>query len=972
MGKKIHIAVIIFLVLLQGAQFVKAQQSFSGHGPVSLRERQSQVRPGDLISNVTRVVNNTNRSAEFAIVINPPSGWSTVGSARRNFTLEAGDTIYFPIRIIASPVITSDRPQIATISLTRFGSPVASAEWVIMPQLRYEWSARLSKNRIILPKDADTTSFQIHIKNEGDLPEVLSLKLNLPAGVKRINFMGEFMEDPMQRIRLDPLKDTIIRVLLGFTEYDMPGHRFQPHRNDLRVRTQITSELRPDSRFWGSNVEIRKLEDRWVENTSSRLSLPFTAEFNAYDIMQENSYGAFSLYGSHIFDPETSLTYFFQSNFVTNYLNPQSFLGQFLRLNYQSRHLGVELGNITQNNEGATISGEGARISGKYENHRLDLAYMVNPDVFRSDKHIEAIGAEYNYFGREIRTGAWIQLRENFTQLTEEEIAGAHVSYRFLRNQFVRVAAGVSRETHNWNPDSVFDVTGLGYRINYNGAYDRLAYNFSFANNSSTFLARRGLRQLFSRMSWRFNPSNSIFATFSHYTSEPEYYFRGELRDMSLYRERQIYRLGYQFRGELSDILIQPMHERLEDPFLKNNNSGLEVEYRLRDYHDIRFFSSAFAGYTSLPEYEDIEPFFVARLRTSIRYFQYSLNFRYYFGPYYSNELRRFAASQRNSNRFSAGINFDQSLAQGKLLFRFSSLYNYTTYNNQNSVSIRPELFYFPQAMLRFGVYARYYGLSVDQDEITGIPDLDLSGASYSSNRFEFGLSIKKDFNLPVSGRRYYDYTVMVYRDISGTGTYKSGDPGVSGVWVRLQQLEPMSESQTIAQGQKVFEALTGKDGKATFINIPPGSYLLSIIPVTTAETRHETRTWEVMVNRDQTIHLSVDRGARVSGRIILERDMFTRAEYFPLGGIRITATNDAGDTFNTLTTEDGRYNLYLPKGRYTLSVNENVFGTDFNLMENNIPIEILFEHEVLNINFNARERGREIRIQRPENSNPE
>ncbi len=975
MGRTFNITIFVCCILLMAPWNLFSQQEYSGQGPLSLQDRQSQVKPGNLVSNVVRVVNVTNRSAEYTLEVNQPAGWSVVGATRRNFTLEAGDTAFFPVRVITSHQIRSERSQIARISLFRFGSPLVNIDWVITPLLRYEWSARIERNRIVLPADADTTSFKIHIRNEGDLAEVLNLNLNLPDGLLQINERGEPLDGKSLRLPIDPQKDTTLRVFLRFMEQEseMASVLFPPTRRSMRLRASIASERDSQARTWGSNVEIKKLEDRWIENTSTRLTMPLTAEFNAYDIMQENSYGTFALYGSHVFNPETTFTYYFLSNYSSNYLNPQAFLGQYLQLNFQSKFFGVELGNITQNNEGAGISGEGARITGRYEQHQLDVAYMRNPGMFSSQKHINALGVEYNYFGREIRGGAWLQVRENFTQKTEEEITGGHVSYRFLRNQFIRISAGVSRQTHRWNPDSIFDLMGFGYRINYNGSYDRLNYNVSWSSSTPTHIARRGMDNLNTRLAWRFNTIHNIFASFSQYTSDPDFYFRGELREMSLFRKRQLYRLGYQYRGQLSDVTFQPLHTRSEDPFIVYNNSGMELDYRLKDLYNIRFFSSVFAGYTAMPELQDIDPFFVARLRMSIRYFDYSLNVRYYFGPYYNNELRRFAEDRRNANRFSANMNFDQSFADGRLFFQASAIYNYTTYNKQNSLSLRPELFYFPQPGLRFGIYGRYYGLSVDQDDMIGIPDLGFEGAAYSSSRYEFGFSIRKDMNVPASGVRYYDYNVMVYRDISGTGTYQIGDPGVPDIWIRLQQLEPMTEDRILAMsGQKTFETLTGKDGKAGFVNIPPGNYLLTMVPVGAAGKRHETRTWEVMINRNQTMYLSVDRGAKVSGSISLERDQFTRAEYFPLGGIRVTATNDAGDTFNTLTTESGQYSLYLPRGKYTLSINENVFGADFNLQHNDIPIEIMHEHEELNISFVARERGRQIRIQSPENDEPE
>ena len=971
-NRLLYTLLYIACLLLGMPERTYGQDLFADTGPLSFSRRQAELRPGELVSNVVRVVNTSNRMAEFTLRFSAPAGWQIIGQRQRNFSLQSGDTLFVPVRVIAPARMSSSAPQALNATLLRQGTMVASADWTLLPRLRSQWNASLLQRNIIIAEDADSTSFKIALSNRGDISEILSLSLELPPGISQLNAQGESVRDMRQRFRLEPGRDTTLTVLLGFdplaSELPMlaPGIR----RNQFRVRTLVESDGADTDRTgsWRGGLEVKKLKDHWQANPSAFRTIPLVAEFNAYDVLQENSYGTLSLFGSTWFNAETSLTYYLQSSFTSNYLNPESFLGQYLQINFQSRYFGVELGNVSQNNEGANISGQGAKLWGYYGPHRLGLTYVESPDLFKTQKNYEGIGVQYFYQGRgDIRGGAYAQLRENFLLKTDEMIGGAWVGYRFFRSQHIRIAASVSEQTHNWNPDSVFILSALGYRINYNGSFNRLSYSAGYAAFDPTHLARRGTQQLNARAAWRFDNRHSLSGSYSRYSSEPEYYYRGQLRQYETYRQRELFRLGYNYRGQVSDVSLSPLHERFQDPWIVNYNTGMEAEYRLRDFHDIRFMANVFAGYTLLPEEEELDPFFVARIRSVIGYFQYSLNLRYYYGPYYSAELRRFADSRQNTNRFSAGFNFDQPMVDNSVLFRFNMLYNYATYNQQNMLSARPEIFYFPQAGLRFGVYARYYALSSQRDDLGGLPGLSLEGGSHSSSRFEFGFSIRKDFNIPVSGRKYFDLTVKVYRDASGTGTYVSGDPGIADVWVRLQQLESIAEDQVVlADRNRVFEALTNRRGEVLFSNIPPGNYLMMVTPVASAGSRFESRTMEVIVSREQTLYVSIDRGARVSGSIILERDQFTRAEYFPLGAIRITATDDEGQQFSTLTSESGQYHLYLPKGRFNISVNENVFGADFQLLQNNIPVEIMHEHETIRVNFNVRERGRQIRIQRP------
>ncbi|MFW5706751.1 MAG: MSCRAMM family protein [Bacteroidota bacterium] len=965
---------LIFSSMVFGASVLSlsAQETFTGTGAVSLRNRQAEVKPGGLVSNVVRVINTTGRMGEFTLRITTPPGWQVPGVSERTFTLGASDTLFFPVRVIALSIIQSNDPEIVNVSLLQFRNIVASENWTILPILRSDWSASVSRNRILLSADRDTASVKINVINTGDLPEILTLELTGGPQLGIGTDPGETESYREIQFRLNPLQDTIMKVFLRLMDNsEDQGNPLGGAPRSPRLRAVITSEphqgLRAGS--WRAQVDLRQVEAVWQENPSSYYSMPLTLNFNAFNVLDQNAYGDFSLYGFHTFNPETNLSYYFQSNFTSNFFDPQAFLGQYLQINFASRYFGVEVGNVSQSNDGANISGEGVKVYGKYGPHRLGVGVMQNPGVFEDPFHIRGLGAEYYYTTRKINAGTFLQLKENFTQQTKEEIIGAQGRFRLLQNQYMRASVNASRQTHNWNPDSVFSTTGLGYNLGLTGSYTKLSYNFLYSNHTAAHIVRGGNQTLSSRVGWRLSNRHNFFAAYSRNISDPDIYFRGELRQTTFYRSRQIYRVGYQNRGETSDFFVQPTYQQLEDPFLRYIVSGTELEYRVRDIGGLRFFATSFAGYTSLPDFER-ETLFTARIRAGIRFGDYNLNLRYYYGPFFSNELRRYAETGVISNRIGASFDFDKNLFSDKFLFRFTSMYNYTTFNQQHSASIRPELYYFPQSGLRFGVYARFFGIASNREDRQGLPDIDFEGTNYSSSRYEFGFSIKKDLNVPVSGRRFYDLTVVIHRG-SEEDREVMPEVGLRDMWVRLQALDPgLYEGMVISQ--VVFEAVTDRDGKALFSNIPPGNYLVTVVPANLAGMRYEARTHEIVVSDDRTIYLSMDRGARVAGSIILQRDVYTRVEHFPLGGIRITATRDDGQQFTTLTSEDGQYDIYLPKGKYTISINENVFRDNFELLQNNVPIEIMYEQEIISVNFTARERTRQIRIQSPGENEPE
>jgi hypothetical protein len=447
-------------------------------------------------------------------------------------------------------------------------------------------------------------------------------------------------------------------------------------------------------------------------------------------------------------------------------------------------------------------------------------------------------------------------------------------------------------------------------------------------------------------------------------------YFRGVLVSQILKMKRQSAQIRYVYNSLLASYIIAPTHYNQTGEYLTSNTTGLDLEFRQKGNSAFRFGSAMFAGYSSLP-LTNITPFFIAQWRTNLRYDPFSVNFRYYYGPFHNSDLKLFSENQKNINRLFLNIFYDKWMYRNKLWTSVGTSFNYATRNNQYSVSIRPELTYSPFPDLKLGLYMRYF-LFGSQTDVTQIgteiiPDAQM----FTSGRFEMGFSIKKDFAVPVSAKKYFDMQILVYADASATGQYKPGDPVYENVLVRIQKItEPLTENSALMSPSKFAEAMTNSKGLAVFSNFEPGVYMVSLIPASASPQTFQGKSFDINLTNSQLFALSVDRGARVSGSIILQRDRYSQFQHVPLSGIRITATNAIGNSFSTLCDVEGRFNLFLAPGNYTLVINQNAFGESFKIAQNNIPFEIRNNKEIITLNFFVEEKSRTIRIQTPENGN--
>ena len=82
------------------------------------------------------------------------------------------------------------------------------------------------------------------------------------------------------------------------------------------------------------------------------------------------------------------------------------------------------------------------------------------------------------------------------------------------------------------------------------------------------------------------------------------------------------------------------------------------------------------------------------------------------------------------------------------------------------------------------------------------------------------------------------------------------------------------------------------------------------------------------------------------------------------LHGIRITAVSETY-TESALTGSDGSFEMYLPFGEYTLSMDEKVLGTQFSLVKNNYNIDLNAKMDNIYVSFVIKERRRKIKVKK-------
>jgi hypothetical protein len=298
--------------------------------------------------------------------------------------------------------------------------------------------------------------------------------------------------------------------------------------------------------------------------------------------------------------------------------------------------------------------------------------------------------------------------------------------------------------------------------------------------------------------------------------------------------------------------------------------------------------------------------------------------------------------------------------------------YNYATMYKRHQLVLRPELFYYTKSRFQFSIYTSYmlfangeYERFSTQPGNTSYRD-ELVPAG-SASRFEAGFGVKFNINVPAGRRKNYNAVMVVFRDANGNGIKDHNEQGFANMLIKVTRVnESFSEEDAFVQMKDVYELITDADGVAEYKFLPKGNYKIESMPLSANQGWFGKRTMYKFIDGNSTIYIPLSKGAKISGGIYVERDRYSDDKPVNVGGIRVTVVNQqTGETYTTLTDQNGNYSVHVPNGDYVVSINEGAVGTRFSFLENNIPVSVKSSGKSYNVGFYLSEKKRTIRFGR-------
>lgn len=958
--------------------------------------------PDSTFFNILSITNNNTSSIQGLVKITVPIGWKIVSESEINVNIQPGGTELIPIRVslartviggvsyLVNATLTSDRSLFSNKNQTF----VSKACYVIVPEKKL-WDMYPVNRNVYIDRYTQYAPLQLKLSNKGNGSEVIKLEFDIGSSLLMFGTLGN---KHFTSVELRPHRDTIINFSVKY----IPSDELSLWDRDFKKLTvRIIATV--DSLVKKSSVSFKYLESSYYNFLPGKAT-PLNIEVQLQNLISNvNPRLLLAADGLIIRKNYDEINYNIRITSIpfSGYANADEFGNLIWRrsrfvVGYTSGDKWqIKAGDVNSSNVGF-IGSFGRGVSGWY---RLDeknkfggavTASIFSPIYSASVYHTTRLP-------RNIFLGSSLSaIIDNYNRMNTYG-AAAQVNYPFLPGHNIGLMLSGSLTQHNYNdqtftaPNGSYIITndpnatriGIGSQMNYRLSKKRASASLSVLFATKNFFQYySGKINMIGSGRYTINDRYYLVGTSNIVVQDPKRYNRGVLFPSNKFLSGTHKIEGAKivsnhltlFAGPVLDHLSyralkidNVLHDSTFTEFstispklsfrcnYKNNPSGFISPYA---YFGYTFVTAAIDSFFLNPTINPTKAFFNAKAGVNIMQKNWGVNVFYFYGP---NNL----ISQSDNyyyGRYSKSLRimpfFQRYYWNKKLLLSSYNSYFYEVLSNNERIALNARLsFFFERAWTMFVDNNLYLSSMINSE----------NEKVYTRNFF-LNLGVRKSFDIPQPGIKYYDIKVVCFKDINGNKVKDFNEHGLKDIAISIDRhmsVDTLTKRSVKQRGQFApTEMVTDEFGQVMYYRIPQGDFDLGIYPLTNLidifNVNGQKQT--VFINRDTTYYIPFVRSYKVAGKIILNRDEYSSLGGVSAGSVRITATDSSGNSYFGLTAPDGGYNLFVPaSGEYDVSVN-NIFGDQFVLQQSLYRVSFDGAKE-FNVDFIFDEKKRQMNI---------
>ncbi|MCX7861702.1 MAG: hypothetical protein N2449_01755 [Bacteroidales bacterium] len=936
----------------------------NNNGKIHTRFLQQVVefQKGELIANVLVVTNISSEKLKIYIDYTIPVEWKVIAKNHKLYEIEVGDSLIVPVHIIPREKFKGNTRFMFHAFITdEKGNHLGTNYFYGLLKKNIRWALTVSENKYYLPHNTTSMPFRVGIINESTEEQDIILQAS------------SFRKDVLIKDSLNDkeVKFPIAVTLPAFadTEFYYTFNKFQTPRNFKLIdvedyRPGTTGEAKKyklnfnsfspnpsEKRKFrtGNSIDFVELSDSWEVNKYGAVTVPLILDANIFNILGQQPMMTLHLRGDMFLKDSSLLMYQTQLTYFSNYFTTIPYENAVYSLAYYHRKFYVMLGNISSGLLGTYQNGKGLR--GEYyitRNHRVGAFYIASPELFRFMPKIYSFGINHYFENKIIRTNTILGRSINQNTNTTIDAAQSNISVKALKYHTFGLRIGGTRSVQN---DSNYIKMGymLGayysgspikniWHLHLNGNYT--SPNFGIFKNER-IVANMSNNVVLKKV-WNIQLQNNFYRyktqVFSNlYTN---YLLNNQLNVTRTNRNGLFYNPFLFYHASRS------MNFDVHSRGVGFNVSNYNLEKNIRSFFNIR------SGYNRAMDTLSNDYFFT-QTALFVQYRTISFMLRYTLGNLNFSKQSFFNQSRKNPQSIGLSSRYQHQFKNPSFIYQQLVSYSYSTLSG-NQINFTPEMMYFTRSGWRFRIFTE---INFAKDSRNILPDYyyfmnnpenEIKEPTWTHNIY-IGLGVRKEFGIPVPFVKptHGTITFKAYYDINGNAKRDANETVLENVVIRVNG----------------WEVMTNERGECVLKNIPLGVYSITAFSIVDLKGWFPNISDTLVVNKNTVVDIPFIRGVKITGKVFIQRDPNSPTADFKLDVSRIKIVASNHKVYTALTDKNGYYELYLPAGKYTLSMDESILGNRLQLLQNHFEINIDDKFDNLFMPFYIIEKSRKIKV---------
>lgn len=884
------ILVFVFVLLHFSLAFAQEKKDIQIH----FENDSMAVEKGSTFTNFLVIDNKSSEEITIQNIIPDEKYPGLLFYPKNDFTLGAGQSKNFPVKLIANVdfmKLRSNKIQFQVSYTSPTVTKTESASFFVKKDENKNIAIYTAAYENFINPAAPDSSILLTVENQGYSKQTVKIDLqSIPDGLE--------MMPKQQTLSLEGLEKQTIEIKIAVRKQNT---LFPEFSINAIVTNLLTNEIVGSNTLHlvilSNNRQIARGNE--AVNGSNFAEISYNENSSGFNFLQLRGNTAFRV-------TETLKSRF---NIGADYYVEDSRYNLYdTWLELERKNTALRVGNINSTDYDYPVFGRGGKLSTKFgKNNQIEILALENNynlygTYFQQTEGSTMAGAKYGFGNTKTFNGKVSYIFDHDPRFNiDTQVANAVTSFVINDKHIIRTEAGLSHEKGLLNKD---EKAGASVGANYEGkigTWDVQSVN-SFATKSYAGI-KRGSFFSNQRIGHQFSASQRAFIQYQNSQVDPEFLsFQsapiqpGNTDNLRYYfNSTESLGSGYQFSVKHWNFLLSPKVERQKTA---NFYTSRELfSYRMEANISTTLGAHGLnwtAEYSYSKENNRTDWFNSLKTTLSYRYKSFSLSGTAQWNATNVFDLNSYDGADRNFANYNVYASYNFQMLNNNLIGSFSAGSSYSElYKNLNN-NITGNLEYKISPSWSTTGYFNFSGYK--------------STASYTSSGsyYQFRVGIKKYF-AAATALGNHKVTFQLFEDKNSNGLLEAGEQILANEIVKLDN----------------FVAMTDKNGKVVFQNVPEGMYTLKVNESAGARLMMDP---VIMVHSNISRKVGLVKNIRVSGKLTEIKQAYDNLET-DVTGIVVYAKSENGMIYTAVVNQKNEFEFFLKDGKYELYIENDKYS---------------------------------------------